>query len=862
MPTGYRIRSASLALTILLVQGACEVGPGTGVGGDTYTADPVGVGALLLEQASPDQDASTGSVFTTVPMFLHRANLDELGDQVISPAVGLPGLVRLHHVTANLDLMTRVLSLEPGERIAINPFHDVQWVATPRTRATDYGAARLVELAIEGSPLAFAAISVSPDGMLMEIDDPDLPFKYQVIKNAAAGTYEAREISRRDEDALPGFPVMIPDEDEDVATSEAPMAVADANPATFDVMVVYTPAAASWAADNGGISNVISQAIQRLQTSMTNSQTQVAITLVHSSEVAYTETGDTYKDLDRLNSTFDKYLKEVHTLRDTYQADLVVLLEKVEDVGGLAYLLDRKTGKPTHAFSIVRVQQASRAYTLAHELAHTVGCDHHKSQKTAPGSGLYSYSTGWRWVGNDGGRYCSVMTYESGEYFADGQDHVAVGHYSNPSVYHEGVSTGQASKADNARGIRDIKHVIAAYRRGMVFCSGKSCSVGPRPLPNSATANSPWDPCSGGAFTWTASGQLENDNDRACVGGTASAGSSGGCSGGGMLTGAGPWSGTASGTVIVSLATNQSVQSDGIVSLTATCCQCTSGACCDGCMYRPSSYSCGTAVSACSGAGICTGASADCPDAGFAARGSACDDVNACTENDQCDGVGFCSGQTVTCDDANPCTDDSCDPAVGCVFAGHTRPCDDGDVCTVSDQCDGVGDCAGIAIVCDDANPCTDDSCDPAVGCVFTNNNERPCEDSNPCNISGCSEGVCVVRGTDSNCCSSNAGCKNPYGWCDLEQFKCRQATCADLESDPAYCQERGCVDGACCPFGTAKVDGTCKSATGAEPGNGGGCTTTKGEGSPVAPLLLVCMLLVIGSWRFPGKLDRHDCAG
>lgn len=77
---------------------------------------------------------------------------------------------------------------------------------------------------------------------------------------------------------------------------------------------------------------------------------------------------------------------------------------------------------------------------------------------------------------------------------------------------------------------------------------------------------------------------------------------------------------------------------------------------------------------------------------------------------------------SLDCDDGNPCTDDSCDAVAGCVNSGvqqFGQPCDDEDACTVPDLCDFEGNCTpGFVVNCDDADPCTDDLCDPAIGCV------------------------------------------------------------------------------------------------------------------------------------------------
>jgi hypothetical protein len=54
------------------------------------------------------------------------------------------------------------------------------------------------------------------------------------------------------------------------------------------------------------------------------------------------------------------------------------------------------------------------------------------------------------------------------------------------------------------------------------------------------------------------------------------------------------------------------------------------------------------------------------------------------------------------CDDANPCTDDICDPQAGCVHSVNTLPCTDGNACTTNDACNG-----GVCVGGDTAPGCT-----------------------------------------------------------------------------------------------------------------------------------------------------------
>ncbi len=178
-----------------------------------------------------------------------------------------------------------------------------------------------------------------------------------------------------------------------------------------------------------------------------------------------------------------------------------------------------------------------------------------------------------------------------------------------------------------------------------------------------------------------------------------------------------------------------------------------------------------------------------------------CDDGNACTEDDVC-AAGACTGSSIVCDDENPCTTDSCDAAAGCVFTDNTVDCDDGDKCTTDDVC-ADGECAGISRDCSDDNPCTDDACDPSSGCTHVDNT-LGCDDDNACTLNdACVAGDCVgevAACDDGNRCTTDT-CNPTTGCVNAAISPCPDCVAdTDCEGQVA-CNDCGtvrCSDGSC----------------------------------------------------------------
>jgi Tol biopolymer transport system component len=248
----------------------------------------------------------------------------------------------------------------------------------------------------------------------------------------------------------------------------------------------------------------------------------------------------------------------------------------------------------------------------------------------------------------------------------------------------------------------------------------------------------------------------------------------------------------------------------------------------------------------CDGAEICSGNTC------VPGTSIACADSDACNGTETCDpGSGACLAGTVpNCDDGNPCTDDSCDTALGCVHVPNVFACDDGNACTSGDICQ-AGTCIGVPApcddgdacngletcdpsngvcqpgpppICDDSNTCTDDSCDPLIGCLYANNNTVACDDANACTTGdSCVDGVCTgapPQCDDGDACNGLETCDPTSGVCvpGVGPVCNDNNACTDNVCDPGlgclYANNTDpCDDGFACTSSDACQAGVCTGA-------------------------------------------------
>lgn len=217
---------------------------------------------------------------------------------------------------------------------------------------------------------------------------------------------------------------------------------------TIRVMVVYTASAASATS----ISSKIQLAFDEANQSYANSGVNISLTKAHTAQVTYNEAGASYSThVNRLKGTSDGYMDNVHSLRNTYTADVVVLVVNDSEACGIAAAIKATS---TSAFAVAHYSCITGYYSFAHEIGHLQGARHDRyvDSSTSPyayGHGFIPAAKNWRTVmayGNNCGN-CTRINY-----------------WSNPGRTYGGVAMGTTTYEDNARVLNNTATTVAGFR--------------------------------------------------------------------------------------------------------------------------------------------------------------------------------------------------------------------------------------------------------------------------------------------------------------------------------------------------------------------------------------------------------------
>ena len=293
---------------------------------------------------------------------------------------------------------------------------------------------------IEGDTRSQVTLVVQDDVMVGNIRvSGDL---YQV-RYIGGGVHVIREI---DERYFPPEAEPIPVDNPPSAGEDRSGTAAD-DGSTLDVMVVYTERARKQAGGTAAMNALINLAVTETNTAYSNSEVTPRLRLVHSEEVNYSGSGDLVVDLQRLQDTADGFMDNVHTLRNTHGADMVSLFVASGVGRGQAFIMFTLSHDfHPFAFSVVRQNSATVLFIFGHEIGHNTGLAHDHG-------GVFSYSHGYADSKNHFGTIMSKSCRRCER----------IQHFSNPSVFFEGESTGEDS-ADAARSLNETAFTVANWR--------------------------------------------------------------------------------------------------------------------------------------------------------------------------------------------------------------------------------------------------------------------------------------------------------------------------------------------------------------------------------------------------------------
>jgi hypothetical protein len=216
--------------------------------------------------------------------------------------------------------------------------------------------------------------------------------------------------------------------------------------ATIRVQVVATNDAI--AAYGGNMQALVELAVAESNQGYVNSNVGINMVLASYSTTTYATAGMS-TDLSRFRGTNDGYMDNIHALRDSSAADMVMLVANDASACGLASGIGSTAAT---AFATAYWDCIAGYYSFAHELGHLQSARHDPA--TDGTNTPYAYGHGYRY----GSAWRTVMAYNCSPSCP------RINYWSNPAVLYGGVPMGTYTTSHNQRVLVQTKATVAAFR--------------------------------------------------------------------------------------------------------------------------------------------------------------------------------------------------------------------------------------------------------------------------------------------------------------------------------------------------------------------------------------------------------------
>ena len=217
------------------------------------------------------------------------------------------------------------------------------------------------------------------------------------------------------------------------------------------VLVLCTTDALSHASN---IKNMLWLAVDLTNQSFINSNIDYEIELVYSGVTKYGPSCETGGMLRKLIAPDDGFFDEIHTLRDTYSADICVLLYYcAEDCGmvpGFGVSADS-------AFCVVNINNdcLTTNYSLGHEIGHLLGCRHQLEADPR----LYPFEYGHGYVHPEK-KWRTIMAIPT-----QTDTCLRIQYWSNPNLFYNGDPMGTEERYNSARVWNEQSNYVMTFRQ-------------------------------------------------------------------------------------------------------------------------------------------------------------------------------------------------------------------------------------------------------------------------------------------------------------------------------------------------------------------------------------------------------------